>query len=180
MLVKARRSDSLYITGIRRTCSEDDVRQHFSQLHPVLSVTMTDLGYAIVKYSSEEQAQDAVTRLNQSFLKGKALCVRFNFGVGVKSASTSSSSYIISRQQPLSSLPSSSSTAKSAMYTSNSLILPNGTEYPLSTGKYLFKLLHRRHMSRKDWEICLFNVLLERQSCKQCKELTECMAVMFG
>jgi RNA recognition motif-containing protein len=42
---------------------------------------MTSPGYALVHYSSAIHAKAAVTSLNNSIVKGKAICVRLDRGV---------------------------------------------------------------------------------------------------
>ncbi len=206
-------TDCIYVSGVVKKTTLQDILDHFTCTEDLTSATVQGYdngildvvmasGYVLIQYKTMMQARKAVSTMDQSFLHGKKLCVRFNRGIQRKCAistlPSSSTSYSVSKQNPLSltslsssssAVPSSSSLSSSssssfkgcenAYYTSDSLVLPNGVEFPISTGKYLMKLLERRHKCNDAWELSLFDILLNQQHSKRrCKEITECMGMV--
>lgn len=167
-----------YVTGVRRTVSEDDLMLHFSDVgqvscvvFPTSSKTLSRLGYALVSFSNPDQAKSAVQIMNNSVLHGKSLCVRIDQGIstGNASAKVPSAKYAITRQ-----IEERGSSLQTASYTSRLLIMSNGNEYPFPTGAYLMKLLRRRHLSCNETDEQLFDVILgTHHGNNQCKETSE-------
>ena len=183
-------TDCIYVSGVVKRATLQDIHDHFTCVddsvvkgddNGIVGVTMKS-GYALIQFKTTMQARRAVSTLDQSFLHGKRLCVRFNHGIqrkcAVSSGPSSSTSYLVSKQKPSFS-SSMLNRCEDAYYTSNSLVLPNGFEFPISTGKYLMKLLERRHKCKDAWELHMFDILLNQLNSKrQCKEITECMGMV--
>ena len=75
-------SQKLYVGGIAFTTTSEGLRQHFAQSGTVVSASVvTDQfsgqsrGFGFVEMSTAEEAQQAVTQLNERPLDGRALKV---------------------------------------------------------------------------------------------------------
>jgi hypothetical protein len=160
-----------------------DLATHFSVCGDVRKVefpenpmTHTRLGYALVHFSSTEQAEHAVKTLHYKFLNGKALSLRHEETGMEATRVLHRANFAVTRQV------NEQSKKEVANYTGRSLVLSNGNEYPIPQGTYLIQLLRRFHSSQLPFlSQPLFDVLLDPQSGKKnkkSKELSESLAMV--
>ena len=175
-------SSILYVTGIRRNASEHEIAMHFSSsgevtkvVFPVNPDTQVRRGYALVYYTNSKDASHAVQTLHYSFFKGKALSVRLEISIDKESERISNrAKFAVTRKIE------NQNKEEIINYTSKSLKLSNGSEYPIPTGLYLMQLLRKFHSAQLPFKHqILFDILVATKNANhQGKELTECMAMV--
>ena len=67
-------NNKLYVGNLPFSCTEDDLREPFSECGTVTSVKLSK-GFAFVEMSTEEEAADVITNFNGATLDGRQMTI---------------------------------------------------------------------------------------------------------
>eukprot|EP01038_Epipyxis_sp_PR26KG_P005607 gene5607-7739_t len=189
----------VYVCGINRKTTWDDIENHFFNCGNITSSDFDPLkrtGTCKILFKDQEGAKNAVYQFHHSQLNGTTLNIRF------EPESLLSSGTAINEIAKISAIPfaperkitniknniSKGETRKEYYYYTCDGIVVNDKEYPIPTGKYLMKLLqlcHSSHQFNKPDGNNLIDILIKNNEMSKdysiannSKELSESIAMV--
>jgi len=134
------KSDTIYVTGIPRTCSEADVRLVLGAEHSFAEFEWDRrTNKCWVKYPSIQHAANSVVRLHQQPFAGRFLNVRFELGLDANGKYRTSRSCHTTIVRKI--LGKRKHTQSKPVYATK-YIEACGQQLPFPTGMYLSRLIH--------------------------------------